>query len=87
MNKVTLTTNSNPILYDISEYANYHTLKMPPIHITSVILGENVNAYGNTIMNYDGINQTKYLHFTKGRTYLLEPPVMFLSFHIDKNIP
>jgi hypothetical protein len=86
MNKVTLTTNANPIVYDISEYANYHTLKMPPIHITSVNLGENVNAYGNTIMNYNGINQTKYFHFTKGNTYVLEPPVMFLTFHIDKNV-
>ena len=85
MNTVTLTTKSNPIIYDITEYANYHTLNMPPIHITSIILGENVNAYGNTIMNYDGINQTNYLHFTKGRTYILEPPVMFLTLHIDKN--
>lgn len=85
MNTVTLKTNSNPIVYDITEYANFHTLNMRPIYITSVVLGENVNAYGNTIMNYEGINQTKYLHFTKGRTYLLEPPVMFLTFHIDKN--
>jgi hypothetical protein len=84
MNTVTLTTNSNPILYNIEGYENYHTLKMPPILITSVILGENVNAYGNTIMNYEGVNQINYLHFTKGRTYLLEPPVMFLTLHIDK---
>jgi len=83
MNQVILNTDTNPIIYDLSKYANFHTTKMDPILIRSVDVGENVNAYGKTIMNVEGINKTNFLHFKKG-LHLLEPPVMFLSFHIDK---
>jgi len=79
MNQVVLTTDKIPIVYN----SEFHTTKMDPILIYSVDVGENINAYGKTIMNNGGINKTNYLHFNKG-LHVLEPPVMFLSFHIDK---
>ena len=81
MNKVILNTDTIPIVYNLTDH--FHTTKMDPVLINSVDVGENVNAYGKTIMNYEGINKINFLHFKKG-LHLLEPPVMFLSFHIDK---
>ena len=79
MNQVILTTDTIPIVYNDT----LHTTKMDPVLIYSVDVGENINAYGKTIMNNNGINKVNYLHFNKG-IHVLEPPVMFLSFHIDK---
>jgi hypothetical protein len=79
MNQVILTTDKMPIVYNDT----LHTTKMEPVLIYSVDVGENINAYGKTIMNQNGINKVNYLHFNKG-IHVLEPPVMFLSFHIDK---
>jgi hypothetical protein len=81
MNQVILNTDTVPIIYNVTD--NYHTTKMDPILIKSVDVGENVNAYGRIIMNFEGVNKTNFLHFKKG-IHVLEPPVMFLSFHIDK---
>jgi hypothetical protein len=78
-----LNTDTFPIVYNLKGYANYHTTKMDPIFVNSVDVGENLVAYGKIIMNHQGINKTNFLHFNKG-VHLLEPPVMFLSFHIDK---
>jgi len=82
MNQVILNTDSTPIIFDLTR-GNFHTTKMQPVLIRSIQIPENANAYGKTIMNYEGINKINYLHFKKGK-HLLEPPVMFLSFHIDK---
>jgi len=82
MNQVILNTDTIPIIYNLTK-DNFHTTKMDPILINSVDVGENVNAYGRSIMNYEGINKINFLHFKKG-LHLLEPPVMFFSFHIDK---
>lgn len=82
MNQVILNTHTVPIIYNVTK-DNFHTIKMEPVLINSVDVGKNVNAYGKTIMNYEGINKINFLHFKKG-IHLLEPPVMFLSFHIDK---
>jgi hypothetical protein len=79
MNQVILNSDTIPILYNDT----FHTTKMDPVLIYSVDVGGNMNVYGKTIMNDGGINKTNYLHFNKG-IHLLEPPVMFLSFHIDK---
>ncbi len=86
MNTVKLTTKTSAIIYEMSNIPNYHNLDTIPVPIVSITLGENVNAYGKSIVNFEGINQINYLHFKKGRTHILDPPVMFLSFHIDKNI-
>lgn len=84
MNQVVLNTDYKPIVYELSNQSSFHTLDMPPSVIRSIRIGDNVNAYGKIIINYEGINQTNYLHFKGGKTHILEPPVMFLSFHIDK---
>ena len=79
MTQVILNSDTNPIVY----HSRFHTTKMDPVLIYTIDVGENMNVYGKTIMNVDGINKTNYLHFNKG-IHLLEPPVMFLSLHIDK---
>lgn len=79
MTQVILNSDTIPIVYN----SQFHTTKMDPVLIYTIDVGENMNVYGKTIMNNDGINKTNYLHFNKG-IHILEPPVMFLSFHIDK---
>ena len=86
MNTVTLITTTVPIIYEMSNIQGYHNLDTIPLPVKSIILGENVNAYGKTIVNVDGINRINYLHFKNGQTHILDPPAMFLSFHIDKII-
>ena len=83
MNQVTLTSTTTPLFYDLTKFENFHTVEMEPLLITSVLVGDNLIAYGNTIMNFEGMNQTNYLHFSSG-LHNLDHPVKFTSFHIDK---
>jgi len=83
MNQVIVTSTTTPLYYDLTEFENFHSIDMEPLLVKSILVGDNLNVYGNTIMNYEGSNQTNYLHFSSGN-HKLDPPVKFTSFHIDK---
>jgi hypothetical protein len=63
-----------------------HLVKdIPYGYIKEITVGEELRLYGLTQQKINGINTNKYLHLGSGN-YKINPPALFKSLHINKNI-
>ena len=79
-NTITYKTNSGTQSLDVRKPV--HNVDGIPEPITQLTLGGNLVCYGLTVVQINGRIIESYKHFTIG-DYILNPPLLFKSFHAE----